>query len=355
VTDSPPPPPAVLPFTRAWMVGAAVFAAFLAVGGPVQQLNVAFGLWFTQLVVFLGVPWVLLRALGVSPARATGLDSTRAPAVGLGFSLGLVNYVAWAVPLMALVHELLPPSLVEAHDAAQGRLFQQQTVLEQVLFVAGVTLAAPLCEEFFFRGVILRGLLTRLSPPRAIVVTALVFSAFHFDPVGAPALFELGVLFGLLAWRSGSIWPSVAAHAASNLAASGLYFAGPEGDDTALPWTVLGGLLLAGNVGLLLLARAATGKLLGPRPAAEVPAPVVPVGRGLLRLALPAAAVLGLYLALDWRGVLLRAQELRHPLPPHVTVPPELEALRQRARAGEVPLDDYLEARSLLGPPTGAR
>ena len=54
-----------------------------------------------------------------------------------------------------------------------------------------------------------------------LVTTAFVFSAFHLDPVGFLARFELGLLFGLFFFRTGSLWPGIAAHAANNLVSTG--------------------------------------------------------------------------------------------------------------------------------------
>jgi hypothetical protein len=249
---------------------------------------------------------------------------------------------------MSLAQEVLPSRVLQLYDPSQ--LFLHQTGVERVALVGALGLAAPVCEEFFFRGVLQPGLMSRLEPARAIVVTALLFSAFHLDPVGFLARFELGILFGLLAWRSGSVWPGIAAHAANNLTATALYFLAPGEAEPQAPLLVVGGMLLGGNLGLLLLARAASGRLRSPKPAEEVHRPVVPLWRGSLGVAVPALASLGVFLAVDWRGAVLRSSEAMHPLPPGVVAPSELEALRARARRGEVPISDYLEARSLLGP-----
>ncbi len=81
-------------------------------------------------------------------------------------------------------------------------------------------LLAPLCEEVVFRGYLQRTLQLRRGPAAAILLAALAFAARHLDPVRFPALVFLGALFGWLAWRTGSIWPAVAAHAANNLLAT---------------------------------------------------------------------------------------------------------------------------------------
>jgi membrane protease YdiL (CAAX protease family) len=74
-----------------------------------------------------------------------------------------------------------------------------------------------LCEELFFRGLIQRNLLRAMSPTIAIVVTALIFSLLHFALFGFVARAFLGVILGVLAWKSSTLWPAIAAHFVFNL------------------------------------------------------------------------------------------------------------------------------------------
>ena len=78
------------------------------------------------------------------------------------------------------------------------------------------SLLAPLAEEVAFRGYVLSALRTRLPARAAVVGSAVLFAAMHLDPVRFPAVLVLGLYLGWLAWRSGSIWPAVAAHAVNN-------------------------------------------------------------------------------------------------------------------------------------------
>jgi uncharacterized protein len=330
--------------TFAWLLCAALFVIFVSVGSVVQLANLALGVWFTEVAVFFGVAFVALRAHGRDAWRATGFDSVSPRALGLGFALGLVNYLAWAAPLMAVSQKLFPKKILELFDGSQ--IFAHQSRPELVLIVLGVGLAAPVCEEYFFRGVFQRSLMTRLEPSAAIVVSALVFSIFHLDPVGFLARFELGVVFGLLAWRSGSVWPGIAAHAANNLFASLLFaLADKSKGDDELSWLVVLGLFVGGNVVLIALARFAVGRLAVPRPAENVAIEPVGLLRGAIPWVVVSALAIGAVLALDWRGAVLKVGESATPLPKQRSSP-ELEALREQARTGQVPFHDYFEARA---------
>lgn len=83
-------------------------------------------------------------------------------------------------------------------------------------FIA-VCIIAPLMEELLFRGVILGGFLRRYEPTKAIVLSSVLFSLFHWNIYQMPSAFILGALLGWLYYISRSIWPSVFAHFFNNL------------------------------------------------------------------------------------------------------------------------------------------
>lgn len=329
---------------------------FLTVGASAQFFNLSWGLWFSEVVVFLGVPFVALQVTGRAPLRSTGLDQ---PAKGLaaGFVLGALNYAAWAVPLMWVAERFFPAELVERYSAA--RLFDRQSGLELSILVAGISLAAPFCEEFFYRGLLQRGLAERLPIARAIVVTALLFSLMHFDPVGFLARFELGLLFGLLAWRGGSLWPAIGAHAANNITSLVIFFAA-GGDDGDLSIPLVGTMFVAGNLALVGWAFGLSrwSWWVAPQPAADDVAPFAPFFKAVAPWMVGALVGLVTLAFIDRRGVQLNIIDVMTPVPAPKKDASEgeraawkdLQDLRARVRSGDGGLDEYKAMRQLAAP-----
>lgn len=85
-----------------------------------------------------------------------------------------------------------------------------------VLLVLIVAIAAPIVEEIFFRGLVLRSLERRMSTGWAVVATGAIFAATHFEPLQFPALFLFGLVAGVLVARTGRLGPAVWAHLAFN-------------------------------------------------------------------------------------------------------------------------------------------
>ena len=87
------------------------------------------------------------------------------------------------------------------------------------LFLNMITFALTpaLFEEMFFRGLIQRNLMRAFSPVVAILITACIFSLLHFMLFGFFARAFLGLILGVIAWKSNSLWPAITAHFVFNL------------------------------------------------------------------------------------------------------------------------------------------
>jgi membrane protease YdiL (CAAX protease family) len=327
---------------------------FVTLGATAQALHLAWGVWFSEAFVFLAVPVVALQVTGRKPMRFFGTDQPPVRGLAAGFAVGLFNYAAWAVPLMWVAEHAFPKAIVDRFSAA--RLFERQTTLELVVLVAGVSIAAPICEEALYRGLLQAGLAPRLGWPRAVVVTALVFTVMHFDPVGLLARFELGVVFGLLAWRAGSLWPAIGAHAANNLVSCVVYFAS-GGQDSEVAWSIVAGLFLGGNVALVLTVKALWNSTAwrAPVPASDELAAFMPMTRAVAPWLVAGFLAIGLLAAVDLPGAQVNVIDLMHPVSaPKPEASPgeraaweELQSLRSRARRGEGDLGEYRTMRQL--------
>lgn len=86
------------------------------------------------------------------------------------------------------------------------------------LFFLMVAIGAPIAEELFFRGLVLRSIEKRFGSTWAIAGSSLAFGATHFQVLQFPALTAVGVVFALLAVKSGRLGPAIFAHMAFNAA-----------------------------------------------------------------------------------------------------------------------------------------
>jgi membrane protease YdiL (CAAX protease family) len=83
------------------------------------------------------------------------------------------------------------------------------------IVAAGTVVGAPLAEELVFRGYLHAALRSWLGPWSAIVTGALLFGLLHGLTYALP-IAVLGLWFGWLRERTGSLLPSMLGHALHN-------------------------------------------------------------------------------------------------------------------------------------------
>jgi membrane protease YdiL (CAAX protease family) len=85
-----------------------------------------------------------------------------------------------------------------------------------VLLGVAVVVAAPLCEELFFRGLLFRGMRGFWPLLPSLLVSGFLFGVFHLNPSVLLPFTAIGALFAWATVESGSLWTSIGAHAGFN-------------------------------------------------------------------------------------------------------------------------------------------
>jgi membrane protease YdiL (CAAX protease family) len=206
-------------------------------------------------LVMATVTWA--RRSGFEPRRLLRLGKPSPRGLLLGAGVGLAGLLAGG-GMQGLARSFLPKGLLETFDVGRALL---DAGWSRTLLVLVVSVLPPLCEELAFRAGLQSALIARRPPWRAITLSALSFAAFHLDPVRFGGVLLLGLLYGWLAWRTGSAWPSMVAHAVNNSTALlGLLAAGKDeltGSNEAIPAGDAAAVLLVGLSGFALLVASA--------------------------------------------------------------------------------------------------
>ena len=174
-----------------------------------------------QQVPFYGgmlvVPLVVARYKGRGPLADFGLRMRWFDAP-VGFVTGIVTQYA-ALLLYVPVLWWTSVSTDDISKPARELSDKAHGTGGVVLLVLVVVIAAPIVEEIFFRGLLLRSLQRRMHTKWAIVASSALFAAAHFEPLQFPALFVFGLVAATLATRTGRLGPGMWAHFAFNLVA----------------------------------------------------------------------------------------------------------------------------------------
>jgi membrane protease YdiL (CAAX protease family) len=176
--------------------------------------------------------WIMARGAIVGAPVAMG-GALLAARARKGISVSAYLDLAWPTSRQVVRWSLVLVALLVCSDAltlALGRPLEPESVLSAYrsagslsVFLFGVIVAAPIGEEFLFRGFLFAGFsASRLGPVGAIAITSLVWGVLHsqYDLYGIASIVVNGVLLGLVRWRARSLWLCVALHGLMNAVAT---------------------------------------------------------------------------------------------------------------------------------------
>lgn len=228
----------------------------LHAGSPLEerwQVRIQLGLthFFGFFVSGAVTVWVFYR--GITQTRTSWPDYLLARSwprwseIWLGILLMAVSIplVLYSLNLNQLIPlpDLLKSAEDQATEALKG-LLQMEHAGELLANLVIIALLPAVGEELVFRGVVQQQLMRRIANPwLAILVSAVVFSAIHFQFEGFLPRVLLGFLLGWLYWRTRNFWVPVVGHFFNNgFQVVGQYLYGKElstldlEKDIQVPW-----------------------------------------------------------------------------------------------------------------------
>jgi len=214
-TASPPPRVALadgLIAAMLFFVVQGLCGILLAAGDPQlsgSQIFVAFGI--AGATTYILTRYTYWRTKTTDLPRIFGERLGRSLAWGLG---------AGAVAIAVGASYLALLARIDLGEEVVSQVQVDATGLRTWFFALAV-LAAPLFEEFIFRGLILGGLRRSLPLWAAVLASAALFAIVH-PPVSVFPVFCLGILTGLAYVRTGSLLAPMLVHALYNSAVLGL-------------------------------------------------------------------------------------------------------------------------------------
>lgn len=178
-------------------------------GSYMQMKDLMRGLINTQVFIIALPVLLILRILKLNPKQILRLKMP-------GKEIFVIPFIAIPMALivsllMQFVDMLFPfPS---EYLEQLGKLFTMDTSTWKMLLVMAVL--PGLCEELLFRGFMIR-FFEKYGYKQATIISALLFAAFHLDPIRFFPVFLLGMVLGYLTLHSGSIYNAMLSHAINN-------------------------------------------------------------------------------------------------------------------------------------------
>lgn len=222
-------------------------------------LALTFVMWFAEVILTVVLRPMLIRH-GLQPMAAAslirvlacgGMFSVLLHLRGLSYrklfhdspasvsaTLGLLGLpILMLVPLILMLDGvaigLLEKVLPMSGSEADGLAAMLGSGIGTWVLVVGI---APLVEEMFFRGILLRGLAMRYPSADAMVYSAFVFGIVHLNVYQFVIAFAVGLLAAALYLRTRSLWPGIVLHAGLNLSVMVVATWGVDANENAPLW-----------------------------------------------------------------------------------------------------------------------
>lgn len=126
-----------------------------------------------------------------------------------------INLVKQNYPVLKTVFDAIE-KLSEMVEKTYSNILYMDNFWDYLSIVISVALVPAFCEEFLFRGFVQSSFEKRWSITLTIIITALLFALFHFNPFAIVPLFALGAYFSYLVYLTDSIFYSVILHFLNN-------------------------------------------------------------------------------------------------------------------------------------------
>lgn len=167
--------------------------------------------------VSMAVGGVIVLYYSIKPFFPLPKDWFRAQLLGNWFLWGFGGYTI-AIPLVVVV-SLLNQQLWHGQGGSNPLLYlalKSQDRVALALFFVTASIAAPIFEEFIFRGFLLPSLTRYMSVTNAILLSSLLFAIAHLSLSEVLPLTTLGIILGIVYTRSRNLLAPMLLHSLWN-------------------------------------------------------------------------------------------------------------------------------------------
>lgn len=166
---------------------------------------------FTNFLIMQAVAWPTIIGLGLQWGKVSLREACRLGAFPVRMVPALCVACFGLTILMTFVLSMVPMSASSREDLTRAYAGSSQLAI----FLSAVV-AAPLAEEMFFRGLVLRGFLGRYSTTKAVWASSVIFALFHLDLWQAAIALPAGLGLAWLYLRTRSLLPCILVHMTIN-------------------------------------------------------------------------------------------------------------------------------------------
>lgn len=184
--------------------------SLLILGYLVQTRELYSGLLITEYVLILLPSIIYVTIRGYSLREVLKLNP-----INLKQTLFIVLIMIFAYPVVVFLNAIFLTIISSFSSAIPTTVPIPTTPTEFIKGLFVIALAPGICEEVMFRGVMMSSY-DKFGYKKSILITALLFGMFHFNIMNLIGPIFLGIILGILRYKTNSIWSSMIGHTLNN-------------------------------------------------------------------------------------------------------------------------------------------
>lgn len=192
----------------------------ITLGSIVQGREVYSGLLITEYIIVLIPNIIYLKSKGLSLKKTLRLHR-----ISFKQALYVVGITISTYPIAVFLNLIIILVLEQFGDLVINTVPIPSTAPMYLLSLFVIAISPGICEEIMFRGTIMNAY-NKLSKKKAIIYSSILFGVFHLNLQNLVGHILLGLVFGIIVYKTNSIYSSILGHTLNNAIAITIgYFA----------------------------------------------------------------------------------------------------------------------------------
>lgn len=184
--------------------------ALLTIGFWAQSHEIYSGLLITEYIIILVPNLIYLKLKKLPLKEVLRLNKITIKQGVMSFLIVIFSYP------IAVFLNLVVITIVNTFTEAMPNSVPIPKDLGQYIFSLFIISITPgICEEIMFRGAIMNAY-SRLGRRSSIIISGILFGLFHFNLLNLAGPIFLGIIFGIIVYKTNSIYSSIVGHVTNN-------------------------------------------------------------------------------------------------------------------------------------------
>jgi membrane protease YdiL (CAAX protease family) len=182
----------------------------LIFGSMVQQRDLYIGVLITEYIFILAPNLIYLKMRGYSLKNVLGLNPITVRQI-----IQIFLIMIFAYPMAVFLNYIILILVNSVSPTMPIGVPVPTNLMDYLVGLLVIAVTPGICEEVMFRGT-MQSAYSRMGDKKAILISALLFGMFHFNLLNLLGPLFLGIVLGIIRYKTDSLYGSILGHTINN-------------------------------------------------------------------------------------------------------------------------------------------